>query len=125
MEMLYRVARRELHQGSDRMANTNASSAFRVGFLLFPDVAQLDLTDPWEVFSSMPETECRLVWKRIGPVVAAKGLTITADTSFTDCPQLDLICVPGGPGRRDVGGTPRPGRQGRSRAEARRAEQMT
>lgn len=72
--------------------------AFQVGFLLFPDVTQLDLTGPWEVLSGMPKTETRLVWKTAGPVRAGKGLTIMADTGFADCPQLDLICVPGGAG---------------------------
>lgn len=71
---------------------------FSVGFLLFPNVTQLDLTGPWEVLSGMPNTETRLIWKEAGPVRAGKGLTILADTGFADCPQLDLICVPGGAG---------------------------
>lgn len=71
---------------------------FRVGFLVFPDVTQLDLTGPWEVLSGMPDAETRLVWKEAGPVRAVKGLTLVADTAFADCPQLDLVCVPGGPG---------------------------
>jgi cyclohexyl-isocyanide hydratase len=73
-------------------------NTFRVGFLLFPDVTQLDLTGPWEVLAALPDTEVRLVWKQAGPVQAAMGMTILADTGFADCPQLDLICVPGGPG---------------------------
>lgn len=71
---------------------------FQVGFLLFPDVTQLDLTGPWEVLSGMPNTETHLVWKEAGPVRAGKGMTIMADTGFADCPQLDLVCVPGGAG---------------------------
>ena len=31
-----------------------AEAPFHVGFLLFPDVTQLDLTGPWEVLSGMP-----------------------------------------------------------------------
>ena len=76
----------------------SAPAPFRVAFLLFPDVTQLDLTGPWEVLSGLPGTETRLVWKEAGPVRAVKGLTILADTSFADCPPVDLICVPGGPG---------------------------
>ena len=71
---------------------------FRVGFLLFPELTQLDLTGPWEVFSGIPDAECRLIWKSAGPVTAGKGMTMLADTGFADCPQLDLICVPGGRG---------------------------
>lgn len=70
----------------------------RIGLLLFPNLTQLDLTGPWEVFSSFPNTETRLIWKERGPVAAVKGLTILADTSFAECPPLDLLCVPGGPG---------------------------
>ena len=73
-------------------------TTFTVGLLLFPDLTQLDLTGPWEVLSSLPGADVRLVWKRTGPVRAVKGMTILADTDFAHCPQLDLICVPGGPG---------------------------
>ena len=76
----------------------STASPFRVGFLLFPDLTQLDLTGPWEVLAGLPGTEVRLVWKEPGPVRAVKGMTILADTGFADCPALDLLCVPGGPG---------------------------
>ncbi len=74
------------------------TEVFRVGLVLFPDLTQLDLTGPWEVLSAMPKTEVRLIWRAPGPVRAAKGMVILADTGFAECPQLDLICVPGGPG---------------------------
>lgn len=73
-------------------------SGFRAGFLLFPDVTQLDLTGPWEILSGLPDTTTHLVWKERGPVRAVKGLVIEADTSFAECPPLDLVCIPGGPG---------------------------
>ncbi len=83
--------------GKDKADGTRgASSPFRVGFLLFPELTQLDLTGPWEVFSGMPDTACHLIWKEAGPVVAGYGMTIHADTGFAQCPQLDLICIPGG-----------------------------
>lgn len=71
---------------------------FRVGFLVFPDVTQLDLTGPWEVLSSMPRSEVLLVGRERGPVRAMKGLVLQADCGYDDCPPLDLVCVPGGPG---------------------------
>jgi cyclohexyl-isocyanide hydratase len=80
------------------MEDAPMPNPFRVGFLLFPDVTQLDLTGPWEVFAGLPDTVVHLVWKEAGPVRAARGMTIEADTSFADCPPLDLVCVPGGPG---------------------------
>ncbi len=69
-----------------------------IGFLLFPKLTQLDFTGPYEVMSRLPGAEVRLLWKEAGPVRADTGLTMLADTAMADCPQLDILCVPGGPG---------------------------
>ncbi|PHP95813.1 thiamine biosynthesis protein ThiJ [Pantoea agglomerans] len=71
----------------------------QIGLLLFPDVTQLDLTGPWEVFARTPDVECHLIWKDRQPVRSDRGLSILPTTSFADCPPLDVICVPGGPGQ--------------------------
>ena len=71
---------------------------FRIGLLLFPDITQLDLTGPYEVFTKFPEAEVRLIWKTLEPIKAGGGMRIVPDTTFVDCPQLDLVCVPGGAG---------------------------
>ena len=70
----------------------------QIGLLVFPDVTQLDLTGPLQVFSSAPNTKVHLVWKRIEPVNSDSVLVLTPTTTFADCPQLDVICVPGGYG---------------------------
>lgn len=70
----------------------------RVGMLLFPNLTQLDLTGPYEVFSRMPRTQIHLLAPSPDPVVSEKGLTLLPDTSFEACPSLDIIFVPGGPG---------------------------
>ena len=70
----------------------------KVGLLLFPNVTQLDLTGPWEVFSNLPDVKTYLIWKTLEPVTAAKGMRILPDTRFADCPALDVLCIPGGPG---------------------------
>jgi cyclohexyl-isocyanide hydratase len=69
-----------------------------IGFLVFPKVQQLDLTGPYEVFASWPEARVRLVAKSPDPIASATGLVLTPDVVFEDCPQLDVICVPGGAG---------------------------
>ena len=71
---------------------------FKIGMLVFPDIMQLDMTGPHEVFTKMPDTEVMLVWKTREPVMAAGGLRLMPDVTYEDCPQLDLICVPGGAG---------------------------
>lgn len=70
-----------------------------IGLLLFPDVTQLDLTGPFEVFARTPDVACHLVWKDVQPVRSDRGLILQPTHSFSDCPPLDVICVPGGPGQ--------------------------
>lgn len=76
----------------------NQHEQINVGLLLFPNLTQLDLTGPWEVFTSLPGVTTHLVWKTLEPVTAAKGMRIMPDLRFQDCPQFDVICIPGGPG---------------------------
>lgn len=72
--------------------------AFQIGFLLFPDITQLDMTGPYEVFAKLPGAKVHLVWKTLDPVKAGGGMQILPTVTFADCPKLDLICVPGGSG---------------------------
>jgi cyclohexyl-isocyanide hydratase len=71
---------------------------FHIGLLLFPDITQLDMTGPYEVFIKFPDAKVHLVWKNRDPVAAGGGMRILPTTTFADCPQLDLICIPGGSG---------------------------
>ena len=74
------------------------SEQLQIGLLLFPRLTQLDMTGPFEVFSRVPGAKVRLVWKTTEPVRSDTGLAMLPDTTLDDCPQLDVICVPGGPG---------------------------
>jgi cyclohexyl-isocyanide hydratase len=78
------------------------SAALQIGLVIFPKVTQLDLTGPVQVFSSVPGAKVHLIWKRIEPVASDSVLTLTPTTTFADCPQLDVICVPGGVGTDDM-----------------------
>ncbi len=78
------------------------SAPLQIGLLLFPKVTQLDFTGPLQVFSSLPGAKVHLIWKRIEPVASDSVLTLTPTTTFADCPQLDVICVPGGIGTDDM-----------------------
>ncbi len=73
-------------------------TALQIGFLVFPKVQQLDLTGPYEVFASVPDAQVRLIWKDRTPIISATGLVLVPDTTFTEAPPLDVICVPGGAG---------------------------
>ena len=72
--------------------------ARQIGILVFPKVQQLDLTGPYEVFASLPDTVVHLVWKDLAPLAAATGLILQPTMTYADCPQLDVLCVPGGAG---------------------------
>src|SRR5215831_8863913 len=74
----------------------------QIGILLFPKVTQLDFTGPLQVFSSVPDAKVHLIWKRIEPVASDSVMMLTPTTTFADCPQLDVICVPGGMGTDDM-----------------------
>jgi cyclohexyl-isocyanide hydratase len=65
-------------------------------------MTQLDMTGPFEVFARIPNTKVHLVWKTIEPVVSDVGLTVMPTTTCADCPQADVICIPGGPGQIDL-----------------------
>jgi cyclohexyl-isocyanide hydratase len=68
---------------------------FHIGLLVFPDITQLDMTGPYEVFIKFPDAKVHLVWKSRQPVAAIGGMQFVPTTTFAECPQLDLICVPG------------------------------
>ncbi|MBC5765949.1 DJ-1/PfpI family protein [Ramlibacter albus] len=67
-----------------------------IGFLLFPKVTQLDLTGPAQILSRVPDARVHLVWKDLQPVETDVGFSIVPTTTFDDCPQLTVLCVPGG-----------------------------
>src|SRR5450631_4342594 len=78
------------------------SAPLQIGLVIFPKVTQLDFTGPVQVFSSVPGAKVHLIWKRIEPVPSDSVLTLTPTITFADCPQLDVICVPGGLGTDDM-----------------------
>src|SRR3978361_2333093 len=78
------------------------SAPLQIGLVLFPKVTQLAFTGPLQVFSNLPGATVHLIWKRIEPVPSDSVLTLTPTTTFADCPQLDVICVPGGGGTDDM-----------------------
>ena len=78
------------------------SEPLQIGLLVFPKVTQLDFTGPLQVFAGVPGAKLHLIWKRIEPVASDSVLVLTPTTTFADCPQLDVICVPGGAGADDL-----------------------
>lgn len=69
---------------------------YHIGLVIYPGMTQLDITAPHQVFSFIPEAQVHMLWKNLQPVTSGEGLTILPTTTFDECPQLDVICVPGG-----------------------------
>jgi cyclohexyl-isocyanide hydratase len=69
-----------------------------IGFIVFPGIQHLDLAGPYDVFASLDDVQLHLIWKHSSQVIASNGLPLIADTTFADCPKLDVICMPGGAG---------------------------
>jgi cyclohexyl-isocyanide hydratase len=74
------------------------ANEFDIGLLLFPNLTQLDLTGPYEVFARMPGARVHLLAKTPTAVGSEGGLVIVPTATFQDAPKLDVICVPGGVG---------------------------
>lgn len=73
-------------------------STFNIGFVIFPNLTQLDFTGPLQVLNRLPGAQTHIAAKSREPVPSDCGLSLVPTTTFADCPQLDLICVPGGYG---------------------------
>ena len=73
-----------------------------IGFLIYPDVTQLDATGPAQVLSLLPGAAIHFVWKTRELVPTDAGFSIAPTDTCADCPALDILCVPGGPGQRAI-----------------------
>ena len=83
----------------------------QVGILVFEDVEVLDFCGPFEVFSATRLDEGKrwedpspfnvfLVAEKKKPVVASGGLRVLPDYDLRDCPEINILVVPGGWGTR-------------------------
>ena len=76
----------------------SATPATRIGMLVFPGITQLDFTAPYDVLARMSNSETHVLWKTTDPVLSDSGLRIVPTTRLADCPDLDIVFVPGGQG---------------------------
>ena len=74
----------------------------RIGMLIFPGMTQLDMTGPYEVLVRLPDTQVDLVARTRDPVVTDRGMQIVPTVTYAECPPLDVVMVPGGPGQQEL-----------------------
>lgn len=67
-------------------------------FLLFPGITQLDFTAPAQALSRMPGAVLAGAAASRAPIATDSGFSIIPTHDFADCPQADILCVPGGHG---------------------------
>lgn len=73
-----------------------------IGLVFYPGMTSLDMIGPHQVFSALPGVELHRIWKTLDPITTDDGLVILPDTTFENCPPLDVICVGGGLEQRTV-----------------------
>jgi putative intracellular protease/amidase len=69
-----------------------------LGIVLYEGFEPLDVFGPVEIFGNVPGLKLHMVAEKAGPVKSVMGHATVADFSFDDCPELDLVLVPGGIG---------------------------
>ena len=71
----------------------------QIGFLIYPDFTLLDMAGAAEPLGLITGARLHMVWKSLDPVTTDQGVVVSPSTTFADCPQLDVLCVPGGIGQ--------------------------
>lgn len=75
---------------------------FRIVFILYPGVTQLDFTGPYEVLTRMPGAQAIVASKEGGTLATETALAFTNLRKLADIESCDMILVPGGPGQSDA-----------------------
>jgi len=71
------------------------SSQLQVAILVFDGVQIIDYTGPYEVFGQA-NYQVHLVSKTKGRIVTSMGMKVETDYGFEDCPDVDVLLIPGG-----------------------------
>lgn len=75
---------------------------FRIVFILYPRLTQLDFTGPYEVLGRMPGVDMVLASKDGGLLTTEMGLTFAGLAKLSDVEACDMIMIPGGPGQTEA-----------------------
>jgi len=77
-------------------------ATLELGFVLFPNLTQLDFTGPLQVMSRLPNSRVHIAAKTMEIVPSDCNLGLQPTVTFADAPQFDVLCVPGGFGVADA-----------------------
>ncbi len=76
-----------------------ADQHIQIGSILFDNLDQIDLTGPYEVLATIPNSTFTVTAKSMEPMRDFRGLRMLADKTFAASPQFDVLHIPGGPGQ--------------------------
>ena len=78
------------------------SPQYIIGLVFYPGMTSLDIIGPQQVFAGLPGVQLHRIWKTLEPVKTDDGMVVLPDTTFDNCPRLDIICIGGGIGQAAV-----------------------
>jgi cyclohexyl-isocyanide hydratase len=67
-----------------------------IGLVFYPGMTALDIIGPQQVLSTLPGVQMHRIWKTLDPVKTDDGMVVIPDTTFDNCPPLDMVCIGGG-----------------------------
>jgi cyclohexyl-isocyanide hydratase len=70
----------------------------KVGMLVFPEMTILDFTGPYDVFVRASCYNVLIIGADTSPFKVEGGMQMQAELAWGNCPQLDILFVPGGKG---------------------------
>lgn len=71
-------------------------------FPIFPNLTQLDFMGPVQFLSRLPGAVVHVAAATLDPVPTDCNVALVPNVTFADCPQADILCVPGGHGVREA-----------------------
>lgn len=73
-----------------------------IGLVFYPGMTSLDIVGPQQVFSALPGIQIHRIWKTLDPIKTDDDMMVLPDTTFENCPRLDVVCIGGGLGQTAV-----------------------
>ncbi len=78
------------------------ADAVHLVFPIFPNLTQLDFMGPVQFLSRLPGAVVHVAAASLDPVPTDCAVALVPTVTFADCPQADIVCVPGGHGVREA-----------------------
>lgn len=78
------------------------SAPVHLVFPIFPNLTQLDFMGPVQFLSRLPGAVVHVAAATLDPVPTDCHVALVPNVTFANCPQADILCVPGGHGVREA-----------------------